>query len=73
MCTHVSLSKFAPSFFGTQSETVECPTFFQFRAKEHGKIKLKGTLMWKLLIDPHIACCVGSLGTVNSSSKKVLN
>merc|ERR1711971_366879 len=37
--------------------------------KEHeeGKVKLEGTPMWKLLIDPHIACCAGALVTANVS------
>ena len=38
-------------------------------AKEHeeGKVRPAGTPMWRLLIDPHIACCAGALVTANVS------
>lgn len=39
------------------------------KAKEHdeGYVRPKGTPMWKLLIDPHIACCAGALVSANVS------
>lgn len=39
------------------------------KAKEHeeGKVRPKGTPIWRLLIDPHIACCSGALVMANVS------
>merc|ERR1712038_1084067 len=39
------------------------------KAKEHeeGYVRPKGTPIWRLLIDPHIACCAGALVVANVS------